>query len=54
MADRSYGFYDITYEDYYNSIAKSVFDSWIWYRKIDKSYVPQVDIVHIQKKLENY
>lgn len=54
MADRSYRFYDITYEDYYNSIAKSEYDYWVCYRKIDKSYVPKVDIVHIKKKLVNY
>lgn len=54
MADRSYRFYDITYEDYHNSIAKSEYNFYVCYRKIDKSYVPKVDIVHIQKKLENY
>ena len=54
MADRSYRFYDISYEDYYNSIDKSEYNFYVCYRRIDKSYVPKVDIVHIKKKLENY
>ncbi len=54
MEDRSYRFYDITYEDYHNSIAKSEYNFYVCYRKIDKSYVPNVDIVHLKKKIENY
>lgn len=38
----------------YNSIVKSEYDYWVCYRKIDKSYVPTVEIKHIKKKLENY
>ena len=54
MPDGKYQFFDITYEDYYNSITKSIYGYWVYYRKIHKSYKPQVDILYIHKQLENY
>ena len=54
MADKRYQYCDISYMDYYNSLAKSEYPITILNYKIDKAFVPEVDVVHISKQLENY
>lgn len=53
--DRSYGFCDIEYEDFYNSIVGSKTECLeTHYIRINKNYEPQIDIKSIKESLGKY
>ena len=55
LDDGHYQFFDIHYEDYFNSILGGTIEQlWIRYYKINHSYKPQLDINHLKSRLEKY
>lgn len=55
LEDNRYAYFDIAYEAYFHSIVWSKADRiTLNAHKIDKSYIPQLNIKHIKEKLENY
>lgn len=55
LKERIYGFYDIPYDAYFHSIIENnVKKVPIKYHKVNKNYIPQINIKVIKEKLENY
>ena len=55
LDDGHYQFFDIRYEDYFNSILGGTIEQlWITYYKINHNYKPQLDINQLKSRIEKY
>lgn len=55
LDDGHYQFFDIRYEDYFNSILGGTIEQlWITYYKINHNYRPQLDINQLKSRIEKY
>lgn len=55
IKDKTYSFFDLSYENYYLSVVNNKVDKIsLNYYRINKDYVPQINIQALKAKLENY